>query len=112
MMDRAAKRAAIGAYKERKATAGIFAVRCAPTGQVWVGATPTLDTIQNRLWFGVRLGSSPHRDVQAAWLAHGDAAFSFERLDTYDEETAALMRSEWLKDRAAHWRAALNAKAI
>ncbi len=45
------KKAARAAYKERKQVAGIFAIRCAPSGEVWVGQTLTLLTIQNRLWF-------------------------------------------------------------
>ncbi len=109
-MDKNAKRARIAAYKERKAVAGVFAVRCAPTGQVWVGATPTLDTIQTQLWFGLRLRSAPQHDVQAAWNEHGETAFSFERLDAYDEETADLTLEAWLKDRAADWRARLGAR--
>jgi hypothetical protein len=44
------RRAAKAAYTERKSVAGIYAVRCLPTGQVWVGATPNLDAIQNRIW--------------------------------------------------------------
>ena len=45
------KKAARDAYKERKQVAGIFAIRCAPSGEVWVGQTLTLLTIKNRLWF-------------------------------------------------------------
>ncbi len=111
-MDKAAKRAAIGAYKERKVAVGIFAVRCAPAGQVWVGAAPSLDTIQNRIWFGLRLGSCPQLSAQDAWNAHGEAAFSFKVVETYDEDTAKLAQREWLKDRAAHWRAELGAKVM
>ncbi len=58
-MDKADKRAAISAYKERKAAAGIFAVRCASTGEFWVGATPTLETIQNLVFPG--FGREPIR---------------------------------------------------
>ena len=51
------KKAAITAVKERKAVAGIYVVRCGASGQAWVGQTPNLDTIQNRIWFGLRMGS-------------------------------------------------------
>lgn len=111
-MDRAGKRAAISAYKERKSAAGVFAVRCEASAEVWVGGTPTLDTVQTRIWFSLRLGSSPHRGVQAAWAAHGESAFSFERLETYDEDEAHLMQAEWLKHRTLHWRAQLGAKPM
>src|SRR5215467_2791644 len=110
-MDKAQKRAAVAAYKEQKAQAGVFVVRCAATGEAWVGATPTLGTIQTRLWFVFKQGASTHPDAQTAWNKHGEASFSFEPLETYNEETAALMQREWLKDRAAHWRTGLGAKA-
>ena len=111
-MDKTAKRAAVAAYKERKTQAGVFAVRCTASGEVWVGATPTLDTIQTRLWFGFRQGASRPIELQNAWKQHGEASFSFEPLETYDEESATLMQREWLKDRAAHWRQTLGAKVI
>ena len=111
-MDRVQKRAAAAAYKEQKAQAGVFAVRCAASGEVWVGATPTLATIKTRLWFVFKQGASTRPDAQAAWNEHGEESFSFESLEAYDEETATLMQREWLKDRAAHWRAELSAKLI
>ena len=111
-MDKAQKRAAAAAYKEQKAQAGVFAVRCAASGEVWVGATATLDTIKTRLWFVFKQRASTRPDAQAAWNEHGEASFSFEPLETFDEETATLMQREWLKDRAAHWRAQLGAKPI
>ncbi len=54
------RRAARAASKEKKSVAGIFALRCLATGAVWVGATPDVDKIWNRL-------------LQAAWNAHGEA---------------------------------------
>ena len=50
------RKAAIAAYKKRKSAAGIYAVRCAPTGQTWIGQTLNLETIQNRIWFSLRAG--------------------------------------------------------
>ena len=45
-------------YKDRKTVPGIYAIRCLPEGQVWVGRAPDVATIQNRLWFGLRMGQS------------------------------------------------------
>jgi hypothetical protein len=111
-MDHLDKKAAIAAYKERKASAGIYAVRCAPTGEYWVGRAPDLGTIRNRLWFGLRLGSSPHRGLQAAWHAHGADSFTFEVLERLGEEDLAFAREAALKQRLAHWQAALGAAVI
>lgn len=105
------KKAALAAYREQKALAGVYAVRCAASGQVWVGQAPNIDKIQNRLWFSLRQGSPFHADVQAAWNAHGEDAMSFEILELIDEDTA-LGRSNALKDRLAHWRDRLGGLAL
>jgi len=36
-MDRSERKAAVSAYKERKAVAGVYAVQCAATGGQWIG---------------------------------------------------------------------------
>ena len=61
------RKAAIAAYKERKPAVGIYLIRCRASGQCWIGASPTLDTIQNRHWFTLRQGSFPQPALQAAW---------------------------------------------
>ena len=61
------KRAAKAAYRERKSVAGIYAWRCAATGQVWVGHTPTLERAQNRLWFTLRQKNYTDAALQRAW---------------------------------------------
>src|SRR5262245_14811927 len=106
------RRAALAAYKERKTVAGIYAVRCAAAGQQWAGAANDLSTIQNRLWFGLRLGSSPHRSLQAAWRAHGGEGLTFEEIERLDEELDPYFRDRVLKERLAHWCTALGAEPI
>jgi hypothetical protein len=39
-MDRSERKAAVSAYKERKPIAGVYAIRCAATGEQWVGSAP------------------------------------------------------------------------
>ncbi|MDR6294243.1 hypothetical protein E9232_006797 [Inquilinus ginsengisoli] len=106
------RKAAVDAYKERKVAAGIYAVRCEPLGECWVGRAPDLATIQNRLWFTLRQGSNPHRSLQAAWRAHGPEAFSFAVLEQLEDEDIAYVRDRALKDRLAHWAATLRATTI
>lgn len=103
------RKAAIAAYKQRKIDAGIYAVRCLPTGQVWVGATPNLAAIQNRIWFSLRHGDSSFRTLQAAWKEHTRDDFIFEELERLDEEAAAYRQADLLKQRAAYWREKLTA---
>lgn len=106
------RKAAVSAYKERKTAAGIYAVRCAATGDCWVGQAPDLGAIKNRLWFTLKLGTAPHRGLQAAWNAHGADQFMFEALETMPEEALPFARIAWLKQRLAHWRTELKASAI
>lgn len=106
------RKAAIAAYKERKTPAGIFAVRCAATGQVWAGASRHLDTHRNGLWFALRMGSNRNPTLQAAWTAHGEAAFAFEVVEQLPEETASYLLQAELKERLAACRARLGALPV
>ena len=106
------RKAALAAYKERKTAAGIYGLLCRPTGQRWAGRAADLSKIQNRVWFSLRQNGHPHRDLQAAWNAHGAAAFAFEELERIEEEPLAYLRDRLLKDRLAHWCMRLPAEAI
>jgi len=112
-MDRQSRRELVRDYKERKARQGIFAVRCAATGEAWVGQSRNLDQQRNGIWFGLRLGGHSNRVLQAAWTAHGEAAFVFEVLEVIaGEDLSAYARDNLLKDRGAHWRNTLGATKI
>ena len=80
------RKAAIAAYKERKTFAGVFVIRCKASTQAWVGQTPNLEKIQNRIWFTLRQGSHTCRTLQAAWTAHGPDSLTFEECERLEEE--------------------------
>jgi hypothetical protein len=103
------KKAAIADYRKRKNAAGIFAVRCAASNQVWVGQTLNLDTVQNRIWFTLRVGTHSTRDLQSAWTSHGADSFTFEPLE---DEEIPYIRDTLLKERITHWRMELNGLVI
>lgn len=112
-MEKSTRKAAIAAYKERKAVAGIYAVRCLASGQCWVGGTPDLSTIRNRLWFTLRQEASPHRPLQEAWRLHGAGAFVLETVEEMkQDEEPPFIRDRRLRDRRAYWLAALQAAPI
>lgn len=106
------RKAAIAAYKKHKSAAGIYAIRCAASGQAWIGQTLNLDTIQNRIWFSLRVGSSSSSELQSAWTAHGADAFIFEPLEQLKDEELPYVRDRLLKERVIHWRSTLNGLAI
>ena len=112
-MDKQSRRQVIRDYKERKVSQGIFAVRCAMTGEAWVGRSRNLEQQQNGIWFGLRSGGYVNAALQAAWTAHGEAAFAFDVLEAIAaDDLSAYVRDNLLKDRDAHWRATLGATKI
>jgi hypothetical protein len=111
-MKREDRKAAVAAYKERKAAPGVYVVRCAATGQSWVGAAPELTTIWNRVSFSLRQGAQSPASLQAAWRKHGPDSFTFEAVEALTDEQLVFGREWMLKERRAHWCDALNAEAI
>jgi hypothetical protein len=111
-MDNEARKAASAAWKERKVVAGIYAIHCAASGEVWVGAAPDLATIQSRIWFTLRQGGSAHRSLQAAWKAHGADAFRFEIVERLPEEELAYVRDRQLRGCLERQAAQLGATRI
>jgi hypothetical protein len=106
------RKAAIAAYKERKTIAGIYVVRCTTTSEAWVGQSPNLEKIQNRIWFSLRQGAHTCRSLQAAWTKHGPDSLTFGECERLEEEEIAYVRDALLKERALHWRTELGAMAI
>jgi len=102
----------ISAYKERKIAAGIFSIRCLPTGMIWVGRAPDLATIQTRLWFELRHGTSPHLSLQRAWHDHSPQAFSFEIIERFEKEDVAHIRAHILQARLDHHVADLRGERL
>jgi hypothetical protein len=107
------RRALVRDYKEREVQAGIYAVRCATTGEVWIGGTPDLSTRQNGVWFALRMGGHTSPNLQQAWNAYGEAAFGFEVLEVLDDKgLERLGRASLLVERREHWRTTLHAEGL
>lgn len=104
------KREARKQYKLRKTPKGVFAVRCPAAGSAWAGASNHLDTEKNGLWFQLKQGSHLNRVLQAAWNAHGEAAFRFEVLETLDDDVNPLLVKDALRERLEHWAKELGAR--
>ena len=112
-MDKSRRKELAQAWKERPRAMGVFAVRCAPTGETWVSASRNLDKQENSLWFALDLGSHPNKALQAAYTAHGRAGFSYEPVAVLDiEGLAEIEIAGRLKDLEREWRGALEARAV
>src|SRR3712207_6747734 len=105
------RKAVIAAYKERKVASGIYAVRRAATGEIWVGRAPDLSTVWNRLSFTLAQGAHSSASLQSAWRAAHGEGFAFERLEPIEEDVANV-RDRLMKERLEHWRAELGAEII
>ena len=88
---------------DRKASIarGICAVRCAGSGETWLGQSLNLDTIQNRIWFTLRMGKHPNRSLQKAWRDHGTNNFTFEIVEALADEETTYVRDALLRERLA-----------
>ena len=111
-MTPATRKQHIAAYKEQPVIAGVFAVICSATGQAWVGQSRHIDTQQNGLWFTLKHGGSPYRDLQRAWNEHTPEDFRFEQLDRLSPDLSDMARKDELKARAALWARRLGADLI
>ena len=110
-MDKQTRRELLRDYKERKSVAGVYAVHCAASGEVWTAGSRNIDAQQNSLWFGLRTGGHINRAMQAAWTAHGEAGFTFEVLERIEDEALTPQGVlDQLKVRERHWLATLGAK--
>ena len=109
-MDNQSRRDAVRAFKERKVSAGVFAVRCQPSGEVWVSASRNLEAQQTSLWSQLKWKGCYTRALQDAWNTHGEAAFSFEVLETVEDgQLSAMGLADRLKSLDAAWREKLGA---
>lgn len=111
-MDKARRKELMQAYSERKPATGVFAVKCAPTGEAWVGWSKSLDKRQNALWFQLRAGmllEAP--DLAIAWKTHGEDAFTYETLEEISEDDPHKL-GRLLEERMLDWRAKLDGKPI
>jgi hypothetical protein len=112
MESKVSRKEEIRKFKERKTARGIFAIRCAAAEKLWVGASRNLDAEKNGCWFGLRTGAHINKAMQAVWNAQGEEAFHYEVLETLDDDVHPLALAALLKERKAHWVAALGALSV
>ncbi len=106
-MEKSDRRAAVAAYKERTTPVGVYAVRCAASGEIWINSSSHLDTQKNSLWFSLKMGKHLEPAMQRAWTLHGADSFSYEvleRLELEDGVTPYIKRAK-LKEQLAAWQA-------
>jgi len=103
------RKEAIREFKARKVPRGVFEVRSAAAGRVWVESSPNLDAARNGLWFMLRNGSHGNKELQAEWNQRGAEALQFHVLETLDDDVPAMGLNDLLKEKKRHWAAKLSA---
>ncbi len=111
-MDHEERKAAIAAYKERKPVAGLYALRCCPTGELWVGRTADLDAMRRRMAFTLAHGVFTRPSLRSAWRTHGADAFAYEEVERFDPDEDPDVRDRLLKKRLEHFREVLGAEPV
>ena len=110
-MDKQSRRDLVRDYKEKKTVAGVYAIRCAANGEVWVGGSRNIGAQQNGSWFSLRSGGHPNNALQAAWAAQGVDALTFEILERIDDKDLSPMGlADAVKSRTRHWLGELKAQ--
>jgi len=112
MQSKVSRKELVRQFKEIKVLAGIYAVRCAATGRVWVGPSRNLGATKNGLWSGLRAGMHRETSLQTEWNAHGEQAFEYEALEVLSEDVHALNVFGVLKEMKSVWVARLNAEPL
>ncbi len=102
------------AYKEKRALGGVAAVVCAATGKRLLLSGTDLRGMQNRFDFSKATGSCVSPRLQSDWSRLGAGAFSFEVLETLEQQPtqdAAAFRAD-VKALEELWRERYNPEAL
>lgn len=99
-------------FKERKPAKGVFALRCTATGQVWVAASGNLKATETGQLFMLGNGSHINKEMQAAWDEQGAQSFTFEVLETFDEDAPDLTVRDLSRQRPKYWMKELGAEMV
>jgi len=110
-VDKSRRKELMQQYAERSPQTGVFAMRNAATGEVWVGQSKNIDKQQNGLWVRLRSGMCVDKSVQASWTRHGEAAFSYEILEHVSEPDPHVLERV-LPERTAAWREQMAAGTV
>lgn len=112
MLSKESRKEAVRAYKEKKPSIGIYAVRCTSTGRVWVGTSRNLEATKNGCWFSLREGLHRDKPLQQEWNGQGELAFQYDIVSVLDEDSHPFEIADSLKAMKADWMMRLNAQPL
>jgi hypothetical protein len=103
MIGKTERKEAARAFRERKPSAGVYAIRCITSGGIWVESSLNLDAAENGQFFQLRNGLHRNKEMQAAWKAEGEKSFSFNVMERLPEDVPTLNLSDLLLERKRYW---------
>ncbi len=112
MLSKESRKEAIRKFKERKASVGIYAVRCIATGRAWVGFSRNLDATSNSSWFCLSNGIHQDKSLQEEWNIHGKTAFQYQIVERFEEDVHPLQLNDLFKLKRSDWAARLHAQQL
>lgn len=92
-------------YKEMRVEAGVYQIKNARNGKIFIGTTRNFKSL-NGLRFSLKAGTFTNKELQKDWNYYGESAFSIEILevlkkkdDPYFNEKEALseLENKWMK---------------
>ena len=110
-MDKSRRKELTREYTERKQPIGVYAVRCAASGEAWVGGTKNLDKRWNAIVFAANAGGAPEASLQTSWTKHGPDSFAYEILEEFEETNPHTLKT-LLPERTEFWRNKLGAMPL
>lgn len=73
------------AYKLKKFKMGVYQIRNAQNGKIFLGSNNNLDAIWNRHRLQLNMGSHPNKQLQEDWKKLGDENFVYEILEEIEQ---------------------------
>lgn len=94
------KKEIIRKYKEQRAVGGVYAIKCAENGKLWLRGDTNLTGAENRYNFALMTGSCVAPKLATDWKKYGASAFSFVVLESITQGETQTQR-EFSDDVAA-----------
>ncbi|WZL72389.1 GIY-YIG nuclease family protein [Clostridiaceae bacterium 35-E11] len=80
------------AYKERKITGGIYAIRNTTNGKMLLLSTSDLQGCKNRFQFSQKTGACVNMQLQKDWKELGGNVFAFEILEEIEKKDIQTLK--------------------
>jgi len=84
-MDQQTKKDIQAAYRERKVVGGIYAIKNAVNGKIFLAGTTDMNGMKNRFAFSRQTGGCFNLKLKKDWDEFGKEAFTFEVLEELDQ---------------------------